>query len=699
MNLGEVYYCSRCMQELGDEGICPHCGHDPNKSTVHGALEEGTLLCDGRYQLGAVIGEGGFGITYAAWDHVLQMPAAIKEYFPKGYADRDITQDDILRAGQAEESIFQKGLQRFRREARILGALQNIKSVVTVRDSFEGNGTAYIVMEFVRGITLDRYVSQQQVSPAQLLEMMRGVMDALGEIHRQGVLHRDISPGNLLVQEDGSVKLIDFGAAARLSVQAKGQDRTVILNKRYAAIEQYDIEGRQGPWTDVYGLCATLYSLLTENPPPEAILRQHHDTLRPLSDYKLDLRREQEQAILDGLTVLPEQRTGSIAELSAGLYGGRRHRRLSRLLRRYGAVWGLGLLLTGMLALGISWISRQELPEQTPASQLQENPSQPPAFGEQVEMKEKTPETTGLLGPFETLTYQSGNLTNGAVAVQFGELLCYQYPDGRIYGKTAEGEAVLLTESGAETAWDGSSSCLNAADGWLYFLDAEGSIRRVNLKDRQEEMVREVSCQRLYLTHENLFYLRPNTTDELTTDYSLYRLSQTGEPETVLSDCAMPAALVLTEEEIYYVSSGDYSVYRMTVEGSQRMELTDRSCTRLVTDGEWLYGCGSYSGLWRMRTDGSQEEDLGEELEGTIFSLNLSDGWLYFDQFYNVQEPRELWRMRLDGTGAEKIWTASENTDVLSHISLVESEVFFNAGSALERISLPTEPSKDGNSD
>lgn len=687
MNLGEVYYCSRCMREMEEEGICPACGYNPNQPAIPGALEEGTLLNGGRYQLGAVIGEGGFGITYAAWDHVLQIPVAVKEYVPKGYGERDTTRDDTLRACQGAEQIYQKGLQRFRREARILATLGEIKGVVAVRDCFEGNGTAYLVMEFVRGVTLDCYVSQRQTPPGELLERMRGVMDALSQIHHLGVLHRDISPGNLLVQEDGTVTLIDFGAAARLTLQARGEDRTVILHKGYAAMEQYDPEGRQGPWTDVYGLCATLYHLLTQESLPEAVVRQQHDTLRPLGTYRLGLRPAQEQAIMDGLAVRPEQRTQSIQELSDGLYGGRRRKRLPYWLRRYGMVWGLLALLVGVGLF--AWAGRGSW---APSGQETGDALPSPAFGEPVEVEEPAPEPAEPLGPFRVVSSQPGNLTNGGVAVEWEDILCYQYPDGGIYQETPEGETRLLTETGAETARDGSSSCLNGADGWLYFLDAEGSIRRISLEDGQEEMIREVACQRLYLTPDALLYLSPNTTDALTTDYSLYRLGQDGVPETVLSDCAMPGALVVTEEAVYYVSSGDYGVYCLALDGSTRTKLTDRSCTGLVADGGWLYGSESYGGLWRIRTDGTQEEAIGEEIEGTIFSLNVSDGWLYYDQFYTVQEPRELWRIRLDGTGAQRLWRADERGVVLSHVSVVGSQVFFNAGSALERISLPDEP-------
>ncbi|MDO5540437.1 MAG: BspA family leucine-rich repeat surface protein [Eubacteriales bacterium] len=320
MNIGEKYYCSKCMMEIEDEIICPYCGHDPETSTGRIALEEGTLLCNRRYQIGSILGTGGFGITYAAWDYTLSQAVAIKEYFPFDYASRDVWESNTVLVDENDENIFQIGLQRFSREARILATLQNIKSVVTVFDWFEANGTAYIVMEFVRGKTIDQYVTENNVSPQRLIEMLRDLVDSLVSIHAQGVLHRDISPSNIMVQGDGIIKLIDFGAAVVEERRAQGKDRTVVFNRKFAPVEQYDEEGLQGPWTDVYALSATIYYLITGKYPQEAMARRGNDTLRSLRSQKIHLKKWQEKAIQEGMILDPEKRIQSMNIFRSYLY-------------------------------------------------------------------------------------------------------------------------------------------------------------------------------------------------------------------------------------------------------------------------------------------------------------------------------------------------------------------------------------------
>lgn len=320
MNIGEKFYCSKCMRELEEESLCPYCGHDPGAPVGRSTLEEGTLLQKGRYQLGAVLGAGGFGITYAAWDHVLEQPVAVKEYFPRSLCVRDIWENYAVFTTEENKKAFTVGLLRFSREARILGTLQNIRNVVTVRDWFEDNETAYIVMEFVRGKTIDTYVSENGISPEVLIEMLRDLVDALVLIHSQGILHRDISPGNLLVQEDGTVVLIDFGAAVVEERRALGKDQTVVFNRKFAPVEQYDEKGKQGPWTDVYALSATLYYLISGELPQEALLRKSADSLKSLRARGIKLKKWQEKAIMDGLTVSPEKRIQSMEIFRSLLY-------------------------------------------------------------------------------------------------------------------------------------------------------------------------------------------------------------------------------------------------------------------------------------------------------------------------------------------------------------------------------------------
>lgn len=317
MELNGAFYCSRCMRKMEDDGVCPHCGLDNDRAENSApALELYTLL-DNRYQLGSVIGSGGSGITYAAWDEKLWIPVAVKEYYPAEWVTRDCSVTDEITVQQEFQRDYLIGKERFLRESRVLAMLQEIPGIVKVYDSFEENQTAYIVMEYVHGVTIDKYVREQGLQQGKILQMMRQPIDALAAVHKQGVLHRDITPNNMLVQEDGSVKLIDFGAAAQIGQQGD----IVVLTQHYAAIEQYDRDnGRLGPWTDVYGVSATLYALLTGEEPQESVTRLQRDHLKDLDKQKTQMRKYQRKAIHNGLVVQPDRRTQSMEEFRSELY-------------------------------------------------------------------------------------------------------------------------------------------------------------------------------------------------------------------------------------------------------------------------------------------------------------------------------------------------------------------------------------------
>lgn len=320
MNIGERFYCSRCLREVEDEELpCPYCGYESEGRTDPKMLEEGTLLNNLRYQVGAVIGAGGFGITYAAWDLVLDQPAAVKEYYPAGICGRDTKHDDSIITSPGSEALYMLGLMRFIREARTLAALRYINNVVPVIDYFEGNNTAYIVMKYIHGVTLGRYVKDNNIPPQEVIAMMRGIVDALGLVHSQGVIHRDISPNNIMVEDDGSITLIDFGAASLEERRLQGMDRTGIYNRKYAAPEQYGgAEAQQGAWTDVYELSATIYSLICGEAPSDSIA-ENGSVLTP-SSRGIRLRKYQERAIMQGLSWSVGKRIKSMEVFRSVMY-------------------------------------------------------------------------------------------------------------------------------------------------------------------------------------------------------------------------------------------------------------------------------------------------------------------------------------------------------------------------------------------
>ena len=288
-----------------------------NASALH-HLPPDTIL-HGKYLLSGAIGEGGFGITYTGQDLALDMKVAVKEYYPTGFVTREATATNTVQpfAGTQGE-FFCKGRERFMREARTLAKFASLPGIVSARDFFEENGTAYLVMEFIDGQTFKAYLEKMggRLSPQQVFEMMRPVMLALRQVHAAGVIHRDVSPDNIMISNDGYMKLLDFGSAQDY---AEERSRTVMVKQGFAPYEQYQTRGSQGPWTDVYALCATMYRAITGMTPPESTERMYQDTLRPPSAFGIALQPGQEEALMRGLALRAEERTQDVDPLLAAL--------------------------------------------------------------------------------------------------------------------------------------------------------------------------------------------------------------------------------------------------------------------------------------------------------------------------------------------------------------------------------------------
>ena len=317
----EQRYCLYCMSPM-EGSICPSCGHaaaDVRPLGHH--LPPGTVL-ESRYLVGRAIGEGGFGITYIGLDTHLELKVAIKEYYPTNQIVRDgrVTARVASLSGPQEQS-FAQGKKKFLAEALVMAKLSKARAVVHVEDFFEANGTAYIVMEFVDGVTFSELVERDgPIPPARLLPMMEPLFQALSAMHENGLIHRDISPDNIML-ENGSVRLLDFGCAREAEDGSK--TLTIALKHGYAPVEQYWRKG-QGPWTDVYALSATIYFCLTGVVPPRALDRMPEDAIQPPGALGIALAQPQEQALLKGLRIQPRRRFRTMETMRAALYEGKK---------------------------------------------------------------------------------------------------------------------------------------------------------------------------------------------------------------------------------------------------------------------------------------------------------------------------------------------------------------------------------------
>lgn len=307
------HICLGCMEEKGQVSTCPYCGYrEGTPASAPHYLPPGTILA-GKYLIGRGLGHGGFGTTYLAHDLVLGIKLAIKEYLPQDCASRQPGQTEVTPFTGEGEKRFRQGLESFLQEARTLARFDGQPGIVGVRDFFTENGTAYLVMNYLEGITLKDVLVKSGGQPMpydRLIKIMLPIMGALERVHAAGLLHRDVSPDNIFLTTQGQVVLIDFGAARQsMSVQ---RSMSVILKPGYAPEEQYRSRGNQGPWTDVYALGACMYRALTGKIPPEALERIPNDTLVPPSRLGVGIPQRAEQALLRAMAVKAEERFQSV---------------------------------------------------------------------------------------------------------------------------------------------------------------------------------------------------------------------------------------------------------------------------------------------------------------------------------------------------------------------------------------------------
>lgn len=312
-------YCPYCMTPVSENESCSVCGLTAGTyipSPHH--LPPGTVLMD-RYLVGRVLGEGGFGITYIGCDLRLELKVAIKEYYPVDRATRNASASlEVTNFIGPSAKSFERGKHKFLSEAQVMAKLDKQNVIVSVRDFFEINNTAYIVMEYIEGITFHELVEKKggRIPPEELFPMIEPLFHALSIIHENGLIHRDISPDNLML-ENGRVRLLDFGCAREA---ARGTETmTIALKHGYAPIEQYQQKG-QGPWTDIYALSATIYYCLTGKVPPQALDRITEDELLLPGKLGVNLPPEQEKALLKGMKLQPSRRFSSAEEMWRAIY-------------------------------------------------------------------------------------------------------------------------------------------------------------------------------------------------------------------------------------------------------------------------------------------------------------------------------------------------------------------------------------------
>lgn len=276
--------CPNCFAKLDHAEICPSCGFRTADLTDNPNVLPPFTFLNERYLLGRVLGQGGFGITYVAQDILNGTLCAVKEYLPVEYAKR--SGKLVVLNETVSERVFEHGKQRFLEEAQTLFNLKTNPTVVQIRDFFAENNTAYLVMEFLDGINLKGKLNRSggRIDPDFAKVILVTIASSLIEIHRKGILHRDISPENIFLTKSGEIKLIDFGSARSYVSSQKKNGLSVLLKPGFAPPEQYDSHGEQGPWTDVYALAATFYYVVSGQKLPDSLYRQRGEKIIPLAE-------------------------------------------------------------------------------------------------------------------------------------------------------------------------------------------------------------------------------------------------------------------------------------------------------------------------------------------------------------------------------------------------------------------------------
>ncbi len=313
--------CLKCFNIFDEEyEVCPHCGY------IVGALPEiayhiypGTILND-RYVIGTTLGHGGFGITYNAWDQQLNIHVAVKEYFPSGLVNRIPGTSEVLLLSGEKQKQYYDGLKQFMNEAKQTVQFAGHPNIVHIYDYFEKNNTAYIIMEYLDGISLKELLKQWggKLDTQQTSDICISICDALTEIHKNGVLHRDINPSNIFICLNGQTKLIDFGSA-RISDSEDERTRSVIITPGYAPPEQYRAKSRQDSRTDIYALCAVLYRCVTGVKPVESLDRTVDDTLESPIVLNEEVEDWLDMIIMRGMALNQELRFKSAEELKTAI--------------------------------------------------------------------------------------------------------------------------------------------------------------------------------------------------------------------------------------------------------------------------------------------------------------------------------------------------------------------------------------------
>ncbi len=348
--------CMNCFSVKGQYEVCPFCGYaegTPPEQPHY--LTPGTILAN-HFIVGTAIGFGGFGITYKCFDTTLGVVVAVKEFYPAGLVNRAPGECSVgLLSGDKQEQ-YRAQLKRFLMEAQSIAQFGKAKDIVNVYDFFEANNTAYIIMEYVDGVLLKDYLDRQgRMEPDVAMSVITPVIEAVKKIHAKGIIHRDISPDNIFISGEDSIKVFDFGAA-QLNNSSEGLAGEKVIKVGYSAPEQYRDKSHQDFYTDIYSVGAILYQMVTGIKPMESTEREFKDTLKSPAELGVEIEPNVDRAIMEAMAVRPELRFQSIQQFEDALHSKRiaEYPKVKLKKRKRRRNWIISLAATLVLAVGVS---------------------------------------------------------------------------------------------------------------------------------------------------------------------------------------------------------------------------------------------------------------------------------------------------------------------------------------------------------
>ncbi len=626
MTMRRCFYCMEDMRQSVD--VCPRCRRSLRRTAGEQkpyALPCGSTLRGGKYLIGRVLGEGGFGLTYMGYDQVLQLRVCIKEYFPSHLARRAAANSTFVQ--WRDEVTGSDKRASFLREARNAVQLRNLDAVVKVWDVFDENGTSYIVMSFIEGSTLKDYLkrSQTKLDYYECVKLLDPVMGALEEIHKLDIIHRDISPDNLMLQPDGKLILLDLGAAKKMTLSGTKESERV-AKKGFSPPEQYIEKGRIGPWTDVYALAATIYFCVTGEVPPAVMDK------KTLAELDMKAFPKRAAAVMrKALAARPEDRYRSMAEFRAALQKSVRPNRLLELIVEYKASFiAAAVALVCLCGVGITALSMQ----------LDRDRNRIEAYG-----------------------CPNSELVNSANMVVLGD---------RGYFITAEA-SLRLCERNEETGIfyldeareiADEATALRTDGESVYFIkenaDNNRAIFRMNADGSGLTAVRtwtgegELEFYQLVTLGNGKQYLYFSVFNENDPESSaLYRLDLASGREE------QPASAVVWfnvyDKYLFYTvlnADGSVSLYRSDLDGRNPKHLSDRYrlVAGIVDDDVIAIYSFDLQTVVICDLEGVQQCSLGKyDIDTDSFCMAIKNGWLY----YNCKSDGSIHRVRLDGSGDE----------------------------------------------